>query len=155
MILNELKEANDVGRIIVEFDLDVIKSKPELDTILEHGDEISIPYNTNQVYVYGETNNSGSVRYKPNANLSYYINNIGGLRKTAESKAIFLVQPNGHTKVGNLISEKNDVLIYPGSLIFVPKSTDIKNNTALAAIWAPIVSSFALSAASIASFSRD
>jgi protein involved in polysaccharide export with SLBB domain len=162
MILKELKEAKDVGRIIVEFDLDVIKSKPEFDTILEDGDEITIPFNTNQVYVYGETNNSGSVRYEPNANLSYYINNSGGLRKTAEHKAIFLVQPNGHTKVitmssklGNLISEKDDVLIYPGSLIFVPKTTDITDNTALAAIWAPILSSFALSAASIASFSRD
>jgi protein involved in polysaccharide export with SLBB domain len=158
MILKELKEAKDVGRIIVEFDLDVIKSKPEFDTILEDGDEITIPFNTNQVYVYGETNNSGSVRYEPNANLSYYINNSGGLRKTAEKKAIFLVQPNGHTKVitmssklGNLISEKDDVLIYPGSLIFVPKTTDITDNTALAAIWAPILSSFALSAASIAS----
>ena len=75
-----------------------------------------------------------------------------------QKKAIFLVQPNGHTKVitmssklGNLISEKDDVLIYPGSLIFVPKTTDITDNTALAAIWAPILSSFALSAASIAS----
>ena len=161
MILKELKEAKDVGRIIVEFDLDVIKSKPEFDTILEDGDEITIPFNTNQVYVYGETNNSGSVRYEPNANLSYYINNSGGLRKTAEDKAIFLVQPNGHTKIiamrsklGNLISEKDDVLIYPGSLIFVPKTTDNTDNTALAAIWAPILSSFALSAASIASLNN-
>lgn len=158
MILKELKEAKDVGRIIVEFDLDVIKSKPELDTILEDGDEISIPFNTNQVYVYGETNNPGSVRYEPNAKVSHYINNAGGLRRTAEKKAIFIVQPNGNTKVislgsklGNLISEKDDILIYPGSLIFVPKTTGITDNTVLASIWAPIVSSFALSAASIAS----
>lgn len=157
IILKELKETKDVGRIIVEFDLDVLKAKPELDTFLEDGDEVSIPFNTNQVYVYGEINNSGSVRYEPNEDLSYYLNNSGGLRKTAERRAIFVVQPNGHTKVvsvrgniGNLLSEKDDISIYPGSLIFIPKTTDITDGKTIAAIWAPIVSSFALSAASIA-----
>ena len=157
IILKELKETKDVGRIIVEFDLDALKAKPELDTFLEDGDEISIPFNTNQVYVYGEINNSGSVRYEPNEDLSYYLNNSGGLRKTAERRAIFVVQPNGHTKVvsvrgniGNLLSEKDDISIYPGSLIFIPKTTDITDGKTIAAIWAPIVSSFALSAASIA-----
>lgn len=157
IILKELKETKDVGRIIVEFDLDALKAKPELDTFLEDGDEVSIPFNTNQVYVYGEINNSGSVRYEPNEDLSYYLNNSGGLRKTAERRAIFVVQPNGHTKVvsvrgniGNLLSEKDDISIYPGSLIFIPKTTDITDGKTIAAIWAPIVSSFALSAASIA-----
>ena len=35
------------GRKIVEFDLDVIKAYPELDTVLEDGDALTIPTNTN------------------------------------------------------------------------------------------------------------
>ena len=160
LILHELKNTPDVGRIIAEFNLDIIKDNPKLDTILQDGDEILIPSVTQQVFVYGEVMQSGAVRYSANKSVSYYIENSGGLTKTAEEDNIFIVNPNGETQLTKITRSKllgslnNENLIYPGSIIFIPRTSDITNRTQLAAVWAPILSSFALSAASISSISK-
>ena len=87
----------DVGRIIAEFDLDILSTKPELNTTLEDGDEIIIPNLTQQVYVYGEVNNQGAIRYVSGKNLKHYINGSGGLMSSADKKLIYVIHPNGET----------------------------------------------------------
>ena len=47
-ILAELKKSTISGRIMAEFDIDVINASPELDTNLEDGDSVIIPINTQQ-----------------------------------------------------------------------------------------------------------
>ena len=42
-ILEELKRSEVTGRVMAEFDLDVIEANPNLDTTLDDGDEIIIP----------------------------------------------------------------------------------------------------------------
>ena len=54
ILMNELKKSIISGRIIAEFDLDVIASNPNLDTLLEDQDKILVPFQTQQVYVYGD-----------------------------------------------------------------------------------------------------
>ena len=39
--------------------------------------------------------------------------------------------------------------IYPGSIIYIPQSTDLKNSLQVASIWAPLISSMALSITSL------
>jgi len=56
LVLEELRNAEVSGRIIAEFDLDVLKMHPEKDTLLEDRDEIITPRITQLVYVYGEVN---------------------------------------------------------------------------------------------------
>ena len=156
LVLEQLKDAPVTGRIIVEFDTDILSAKPELDTILEDGDEIFIPYKTQQVYVQGEVNNPGAVRYFELENLSYYIGSSGGVLDTADEKTVFVVHPNGETKSISLNSrfafnsgDAKNALIYPGSIIYVPKSSNLASNLEVASIWAPIVSSAALSLTSL------
>ena len=62
-ILDELKKSKISGRVMAEFDLDVIRAKPQLDTNLDDGDTIIIPSKTQQIYIYGEVNNPGTIRY--------------------------------------------------------------------------------------------
>jgi protein involved in polysaccharide export with SLBB domain len=161
LILEELRNTKDVGRVIAEFNLNAISNNPLLDTILEDGDEIIIPIQTQQVYIYGEVNQSGAIRYAPDEDINYYIRNSGGATKNAANNNIYIVHPNGNTQVSKLsksillpLNTKNQQLIFPGSIIYVPRSSDITDRTQLAAIWAPIISSFALSAASVASISK-
>lgn len=157
LILQQLKNAAVYGRVIAEFDTDVIYANPELDTILEDGDEIIIPSTTQQVYVQGEVSNPGAVRYSSMKDLEYYINNAGGYLQSSDSDTIFIVHPNGQTinlnskggRLSFLSSENSDQLIYPGSIIFVPRSTNFANPTEVASIWAPIISSIALSLTSL------
>ena len=149
------------GRKLVEFDLDVIKAYPELDTVLEDGDVLTIPTNTNQVYLFGEVSNEGGVRYSPNKSVEYYINLSGGILDSADISSAYILSPNGATinytsKNGRLsfLRRKQDILIYPGSIVFIPREGQIQNKTLIASIWAPIISSFALSIASISALNK-
>ncbi len=159
LVLKQLRDAESNGRVIAEFDLDVIESNPNTDTILEDKDEILIPVITQQVYVQGEVSNPGAIRYAPGKSINFYVKGSGGVLETADTNTIFVVHPNGETEniSGNrlsFISSKDDFLIYPGSIIYVPKSFD-PNTTEIASIWAPILSSLALSLASISTLNNN
>ena len=153
-MLQELKKSPVSGRVMAEFDLDEIKYSNLKDTTLEDGDEVIIPSLTQQVYVYGEVNSPGTLRYKPGMDFEYYISNKGGLNNFANDEQLFVVYPNGRTyalKTNTLFgfgALSDDVLIYPGSIIYVPRNISI-SNTQTAAIWAPLLSSLAVTLTSL------
>ncbi len=156
LILEQLKDAPVAGRVIAEFDIDILKVKPELDTILEDGDEILIPNITQQVYIQGEISNPGAIRYTPNKGINFYLNNAGGALDSADVKNIFIVHPNGETtnlsnqsKINFFVSNNNYNLIYPGSIIYVPRSSNLATSLEMVSIVAPLVSSLALSLTSL------
>ena len=138
---------------MAEFDLDMIEANKSLDTVLEDQDTILSPYGTQQVYVFGEISTQGSVRYSPGKKLSYYIDNAGGILETGEKKSVFVVHPNGKTErltyTSRLLKREREILIYPGSIIYVPQSSSLLNGVQSAAIWAPIISSITLSLTSL------
>jgi protein involved in polysaccharide export with SLBB domain len=152
-ILESLKESESSGRVMAEFDTNVLDSNPQLDTRLEDGDVILIPYLSEQIYVYGETNSQGTIKYSPGKTPSYYIKNAGGYLDTADKKNIYIIHPNGETiNIGvgsfNIFNVENQELVYPGSIIFVPQKSSL-NAAKTASIWAPIISSVALSLTSL------
>jgi protein involved in polysaccharide export with SLBB domain len=152
-ILAELKRSEVTGRVMAEFDLDVLEANPNLDTTLDNGDNIIIPIKAEQVYIFGEINQIGAVRYKPSKDIGYYISSVGGLLDSSDKKNIFVVHPNGEiNKLNNnfnrlslLNNKSNDILIYPGSVIYVPRKVKTRDVSIVASIWAPIVSSTATS----------
>jgi protein involved in polysaccharide export with SLBB domain len=155
-ILAQIKNTKPSGRVIAEFDLDIISNDSSKDTILEDGDEIYIPQLTQQVYIQGEVSNSGAIRYTPGQNIDYYINKAGGVLLTADSNNIFIVHPNGETenltnksRLSFILDENSKELIYPGSIIYIPQKTNFANSLQIASIWAPIISSIALSLTSL------
>tara|TARA_B100000886_G_scaffold340260_1_gene308758 strand:- start:2474 stop:4213 length:1740 start_codon:yes stop_codon:yes gene_type:complete len=156
LILKQLRETPSNGRVIAEFDLDVINVDPLKDTILENEDEILIPNKTQQVYIQGEVSNSGAIRYSPGKDIDYYLKNSGGALESADLDTIFIIHPNGQTqtteinsRLSFLASNEKELLVYPGSIIYVPRSSDLTNNLEIASIWAPIISSVALSLTSL------
>ena len=150
-VLEELKRSTITGRVMAEFDLDVIKANPELDTNLDNGDEIIIPTMTQQVYIFGEVNNIGAVRYQDGQNFKEYISTSGGLLESADNKNIFIIHPNGEVNrtqslgLSFLNNRSNDILVYPGSVIYVPRRVNSRDPALVAAIWAPIISAMATS----------
>ena len=156
LILKELKDSEVNGRLIAEFDLNIIKDDPTLDTTLNDKDRILIPNITQQVFVQGEVSNPGAIRYSPGKNLEYYITNAGGELKTSDSRTIFIVHPNGETETLNsesrldfVFANSDKTLVYPGSIIYVPRSSSFASGIEAASIWAPIISSVALSITSL------
>ena len=161
-ILEELKRSEVTGRIMAEFDLDVIEANPNLDTTLDNGDEIIIPIKSEQVYIFGEINQIGAVRYKPSKNIDYYISSVGGLLESSDAKNIFVVHPNGEinklnnvNRISLLNNRSNDILIYPGSVIYIPREVKSQDASIIASIWAPIVSSTATSLAALSVLNKQ
>ena len=160
-ILEELKKTEISGRIMAEFDLDVIKANPDLDTKLDDGDEIIIPVTTDQVYIFGEVNNSGAIRYLPAQNINDYIIKAGGVLETSDMNNIFVVYPNGdvnrasNTRLSSLTQRNKDILIYPGSVVYIPRKVKARDASLLASIWAPIVSSTATSITALSVLSKN
>jgi len=150
-VLEELKRSNTSGRVMAEFDLDVIKADPKIDTNLDDGDEIIVPTQTQQVYIFGEVNNTGATRYKAGTGLDEYLLTSGGLLESADNANIFIVHPNGEVKrvqsrrLSILNNRHNDILLYPGSVIYVPRKVNSREPALVASIWAPIVSAMATS----------
>ena len=68
---------------------------------------------------------------------------------------LFVIHPNGETtniKTSSRLSflqEQDTKLIYPGSIIFVPRDSNFASSMQIASIWAPILSSLALSITSL------
>ena len=87
-----------------------------------------------------------------------YINRSGGLTRIASSDFIFIVSPNGETlKVqtnGIKRFVQQNIDIYPGSVIYVPKHIGKIEGINLYATIAPIFSSLALSIASLNSINN-
>ena len=156
LLLQQIRDSKVSGRVIAEFDLDLLKNNSNLDTVLEDGDRVYIPNLTQQVYVQGKVSNPGAVRYVPGKEIEYYVEGSGGLLKSSDSKNIFVVHPNGQTinlsansRLSFLVQNNTDQLIYPGSIIYVPQTTEFTNSLQVASIWAPIISSIALSLTSL------
>ena len=156
-IMDILKNTPVSGRVSAEFDLSVLKDDPSQDIKLQNGDEIIIPEMLDHVYVYGEVSSQGTVRYETGQALSYYIDKKGGYNQLADPKAIFILSPNGETiriepAKRNIFTtnRKQDYVIYPGSVIFVPRKTSnafIATQTAQA--YASILGNIGVSLASI------
>ena len=155
-ILAELKKSTISGRIMAEFDVDVINASPELDTNLEDGDSVIIPITTQQIYIFGEVNNPGAIRYKPGQTIQDYLISSGGALESADTTNIYVVHPNGElnrfqntSKLSVINRRGNDILIYPGSVIYIPREVLSRDPALVASIWAPIVSALALSLTSL------
>ena len=154
-ILEELKKSSISGRVKAEFDIDVLRANPVLDTALSDGDEIIIPILTQQVYIYGEVNNPGTLRYAAGKKINTYLNASGGLLESADINNLFIIHPNGeinrlsNKRLSLLNNRSNDILVYPGSVIYVPRTIVGRDPSMVAAIWAPIVSALALSITSL------
>ncbi len=153
-LLTEINSNEIFGRVSVEFNLEKISSDPKLNTRLMEGDEIIIPEIVDHVYVYGEISNSGTARYKKGEDISFYIESLGGFSEYADVSNIFVLHPNG---VSERIKRKNvfrdglnsDQILYPGSIIFIPRKTpNIFRSQSLQA-YASIIGNLGVSLASI------
>ena len=161
-ILEELKKSTISGRVMAEFDLDVIRTMPQLDTNLDDGDTIIIPSKTQQIYIYGEVNNPGTTRYMPGQSIQKYLEFSGGVLDSADNKNIYVVHPNGElnrisgsSRLSFLDSRSEDILIYPGSIIYIPRKVNSRDPAMVASIWAPIVSALALSITSLSVLDKN
>jgi len=150
--LSLLKNYEPIGRVQTEFNLAKLEQDSNLNRILENGDKIIIPPQSKEVHVFGEVMNPGSFSYEPSLRPRDYIKSAGELSKVADAQRIIIVEPDGNTRTLNnnyLFFFGSDIPLYPGSTIYVPRQLGKLDGIDLASNVAPIISSVALSLASL------
>jgi protein involved in polysaccharide export with SLBB domain len=155
------KQINDIeanGRIVI----DMTNEESRKSLGISEGDRLLVPEKNNNVYVYGEVSSEGSVMFSPNKDVNFFINKSGGYKKYADTKAIYILHPNGETE--RYLSSRNifenqprsDLKIYPGSVIFIPRKLDNSSSRALAAqAYVSILGNLGLALASLNSINTN
>ena len=155
-LAQELKKSEPNGRIVVDLLDDTSLNLNQI----KDGDELIIPENTNVVHIYGEVSYEGAVMFDQNQDLDFFIDKSGGFKKSADLGSIYILHPNGeselYSKKRSIFenSPKNEIKIYPGSIIFVPRVLDDSTPRRLAAqAYVSILGNLGIAIASLASLS--
>lgn len=108
------------SRGVAAYDFTKLKSeRVDVDTVIVNdGDFIFVPKIIDMVYVFGQVNNFGYVKYLPGKDYRYYIDQAGGLGQTAKNEVYIIKSKSRAWLIAN---EKNNIEIEPGDYIWVPK----------------------------------
>ena len=81
-LITNLQNIDPVGRVVTEFDLDLLKKYPERDLFLEPGDRIFIPDRSSTITVSGQVLSPTSFSFDPSINVMVTYNLLGDMLKT-------------------------------------------------------------------------
>lgn len=124
-LTEDIKNTTPSGRIVI----DLLNEDSASSLNIRAGDTLVIPEKTNSVFVYGEVSLEGAVSFEANQGVDYFVEKSGGYKRFADNESIYILHPNGETqrysKQRNLFANQpNDLKMYPGSVIFVPRKID-------------------------------
>ena len=155
-ITEKLRNSEPNGRV----GIDLLSNSDSIS--IQSEDTLTIPEKPNHVYVYGEVSNEGAISFEDFVSVEYYISKSGGLKNTADKNAIYVLHPNGSTqrysKQKNVFQNKPDqeVTIFPGSVIFIPRIMDESISNRIAAqAYASILGSIGITLASLSSINNN
>ena len=132
--------------------------------VIQNGDTLNIPEKSNHIYIYGEVNYEGALKFEDKEDIDFYISKSGGLKENASKKSIYVLHPNGDTQRYNM-GRKNifqnspsstEMILYPGSVIFIPRGIDNSATTRLAAqAYVSILGNIGIALASLSSIKNN
>ena len=107
------------------------------------------------VNVVGEVLSPTTHTFKSRSTINDYLSLSGGLREAADKDSIFVVLPNGEAQKITSGMFKKKINLLPGSTIVVPKDTRPVDWFILGKVFAPVITSLAISTATIAAIDDD
>ncbi len=153
-LAEELRAKLYTGRIITDFSINKIQNS-EHDIVLLHNDRIIIPSLQKVVYMFGEFQLPTTLKYSNEMNLADYIKSAGGLKDSAY-KELVVIDPDGTANnyvVSRFSLLPRNIPIYPGTIVYAPKDVGKLDGIQYASTVSPILSSLALTIASLNSIS--
>ena len=97
------------------------KNEKEFDVTLQDGDVIVIPECPKSIFVFGRVTRPGYVPFVEGQNMDWYVNKAGGYTQDAEDSRARIIR--GKNKVW--VEGDEEVLVYAGDQIYVPREPDI------------------------------
>tara|TARA_B100000963_G_scaffold66532_1_gene54704 strand:- start:2195 stop:4015 length:1821 start_codon:yes stop_codon:yes gene_type:complete len=157
-LTSDLKDTEPNGRVVID-----LLNNSSIDRYsVKEGDELFVPEMNNVVYVYGEISSEGAVMFSENQGVEYFVDKSGGYKKFAAAESIYILHPNGESQLyrskRNIFESrpKNEIKIYPGSIIFVPRALDESAPRRLAAqAYVSILGNLGIALASLSAINDD
>ena len=150
-----IRKADLLGRVVVEADPTVLQVRPELDTVLQGGDEVFIPKRPNHISVLGQVLHPGAQQFRDDLDASEYIKMAGGTAQLADESRAYVILPNGTARPLSISSWNfSRTQLPPGSTIVMPMDMRPLGAWGMTKDVMDIVSKVALSAASLAVISQ-
>ena len=94
-LISNLQDINPIGRVVTEFDIDLLEKNPEKDLLLESGDRIFIPERSSTITVSGQVLSPTSFSFDPTLKVNNYIDLAGGFSEGADRSRTLVIYPNG------------------------------------------------------------
>jgi len=155
-LVAKLRQGGDQnGRISVQIEPEQIAAHPELDVVMEPGDQLFIPRKPSSVVVAGEVMAPGGIQFRADRSFKDYLRLAGGLTRIADEDHIFVIQPDGaavQANGGSWLSEPPKMT--PGSVIVVPRHLRRFTWQTILEDAVQVTSQLAVTAASLAVISR-
>lgn len=152
-----MRFTDELGTEQVAINLNNIINSPgsEADLFLNNGDRINIPEFMQTVKISGSVQNPFSVTFLTGKNAKYYVDRSGGFDSDAHKSKTYVRYANGTTAITKGFIIKNYPKVQPGSQIIVPQKPEKKSGDSGKWIaWASVLSSIALSAATIRNMTK-
>jgi hypothetical protein len=139
------------GRVVIEADPTVLRVRPNLDVVLQAGDELHMPKRPSSVTVVGDVLNPGTLQFMAGKSVEEYLREAGGFQRTADKGRVFIVYPNGEAEPYStgFAGLGGSQPLPPGTAIVVPKDLLPFNWRRFAVDMTQILSQLAISAVAL------
>ena len=152
-MISNLQKINPIGRVVAEFDLDVLEKFPEKDLLVEPGDRIFIPERPSTVTVSGQVLSPTSFTFDPSLKVQNYIDLAGGYADGADKRKTLVIYPDG--RASRVSNWPNSPDLAPGTTLVIPRDPNPFDWLVFSQVLFPIISNFATSAAAIAALGNN
>ncbi len=154
--IGQLRNQKGLGRIAISADPSVLAANPQMDPLLEPGDVVFIPQRPSTITVLGEVMQPGSYTYQRGMKVADYIEQAGGYAQYSDEDLTFLVLPDGSArKLETSWLNFDATTLPPGTSIVVPRDLAPLTARQLLLDITGILSSFAVTAASLAVLAKQ
>lgn len=154
--VSQLRNQKALGRIAIAADPSVLAANPSQDPLLEAGDVVFIPQRPSTIAVLGEVMQPGSYAYKPGATVGDYVRRAGGYAQFSDEDMTFIVQPDGSARrIETSWLNFDAATLPPGSAIVVPRDLAPLNARQIILDVTGIMSSLAVTIASLAVLAKQ
>ncbi len=126
-VLAALRGHPATGRMVIDITTDMSKwQNTTADIEMRPGDTLAIPKRQSFVLVSGQVYNQAAITYSPGKNGSWYLRQAGGVTKSGDKGAVYVVRANGSVvghASGWLTGDALNFRMRPGDTIIVPEKT--------------------------------
>jgi protein involved in polysaccharide export with SLBB domain len=153
-LLDDLREIEPVGRLVIDLDRVIETAGSHQDVVLKDGDRLLVPGRMQEVTVLGEVQSGTSHLWDPLLERDDYIRMSGGPTQKADDGRIYVVRANGSVVSGGGSAwfRGDQGAIRPGDTIVVPLDAERMRPLPLWTAVTTILFNLAVSVAAVNSF---